>query len=130
MKKYVIGIVLIWTIILSGCNEVESTAEVVKQNTTKSELEEINLQITNQNSSYDEEMEETTITGEIKNDYSQELEYIEIEIVYYDVDGNQIFSDFTNTCNLESGKIWKFELNYWEDFDSYKLNIGDMFLSE
>jgi hypothetical protein len=130
LKKYVIGIVLIWTIILSGCNEVESTAEVVKQNTTKSELEEINLQITNQNSSYDEEMEETTITGEIKNDYSQELEYIEIEIVYYDVDGNQIFSDFTNTCNLESGKIWKFELNYWEDFDSYKLNIGDMFLSE
>lgn len=130
MKKYVIGIVLIWTIILSGCNEVESTAEVVKQNTTKSELEEINLQITNQNSSYDEEMEETTITGEIKNDYSQELEYIEIEIVYYDVDGNQIFSDFTNTCNLESGKTWKFELNYWEDFDSYKLNIGDMFLSE
>lgn len=130
MKKYVIGIVLIWIIILSGCNEVESTAEVVKQNTTKSELEEINLQIENQKSSYDEEMEETIITGEIKNDYSQELEYIELEITYYDVDGNQIFSDFTNTCNLESGKIWKFQLSYWEDFDSYKLKIGDMYLSE
>ena len=49
------------------------------------------------------------ITGILTNNSDSDKDYIQVEYVLYDADGNQIGTALANTNNLKAGGTWKYE---------------------
>ena len=49
------------------------------------------------------------ITGILTNNSNSDKDYIQVEYVLYDADGNQIGTALANTNNLKAGGTWKYE---------------------
>lgn len=48
------------------------------------------------------------IEGTCTNDSNQDYDYLQVELICYDADGNNLGTAMDNTNNLLSGQTWKF----------------------
>lgn len=65
------------------------------------------------------------IQGTIKNNSTEEYDYVEVEAVLYNDEGVQVGDTFTNTTNLSSGGKWKFEMTILQE-DATQYEIVDV----
>lgn len=49
-----------------------------------------------------------TITGEMKNTSSEDIDYVSVTFTLFDSEGNVIGSAYDNLNNLKSGQVWKY----------------------
>ena len=65
-----------------------------------------------------------TVTGAIKAiDDNKSYSYVQIEFVFFDADGAQIGSTFTNITSLSAGATWKYEaMGFDEGAESFKIS--------
>jgi len=71
---------------------------------------------------YEKEFE-SGVKGKVKNVSDSTLDYVEVEVKFYDKDGNRLGDNFTNVEELGAGKTWEFKLMFLDDgeFADYKL---------
>ena len=67
-----------------------------------------------------------TVTGIAKNTRNRELSYAQVDVKFYDNDGNVIGNSLDNINNLGAGETWKFKVMYLGT-DSY--NVGSYNIS-
>lgn len=115
----------------------DDTTETPETETTTTEAPETTVETTEQakakiveHDSYEKEFE-LGVEGKVKNVTDSTLDYLEVEVKFYDKDGNRIGDNFTNVEDLGAGKTWEFSLMFLEDgeFDSYELSATTNALS-
>ena len=101
-KKYMF-IILISIVFLSGCELLDKVDEQIEESTS--------LKITcrtekqyKSNSGYSYYIE-----GICTNDSSNDYDYLQVEYICYDKQGNNLGTAMDNTNNLLSGEKWKFK---------------------
>ncbi len=120
----IIGFIIIVGIIgsLSDSNNSSSTGSSITL-TEKGEP----LTILSHNDEYNE-YGNLIITGLAKNTGNKDLSYAQIDVKFYDEDGNVISNSFDNVNDLKKGETWKFEVMYIgldiDNVDGYKISVG------
>lgn len=71
---------------------------------------------------YEEEFE-SGVEGKVENVTDSTLDYVEVEVKFFDAEGNRLGDNFTNVEDLAAGKTWQFKLMFLEDgeFADYEL---------
>jgi len=82
------------------------------------------LEILSHNMDYNE-YGNLIITGIAKNTKNRELSYAQIDVKFYDNEGNVISNSLDNINNLGAGETWKFEVMYL-GLDTYNVGSYDI----
>lgn len=68
------------------------------------------------------------VEGVIVNNTGDTLSYVEVEVVFFNADGQRLGSNLSNTSDLPDGQEWLFEIMHLGDFDDvedYEITVTD-----
>lgn len=128
LKKLMYSIIIVLILTGYGCSKQKSIYpepsvinKIEKTPASANKIKISKLKIKNVKKTEDK------ITGEIKNTTTHKIDYIEVDVFFYDSSGNVISNDLVNMVDLEVGQTWKFEIiffDYEKEYDSYKLKLN------
>jgi len=106
-KKFLFLIVLCFIIIfVSGC-DFEDIDQSLKESTKDVTRPKVNCSIDNQYK--DDYGFYYYIEGVCENNGSKDYDYLQVEFICYDSEGNNLGTAIDNTNNLLSGQKWKYK---------------------
>lgn len=69
------------------------------------------------------------VQGEVKNVSDETLDYVAVEVAFYDADGAKLEDGLDNTKDLKPDTVWKFDAMYpdtdTEAVDDYEITVSD-----
>lgn len=69
------------------------------------------------------------VEGVVANNTGEDLDYVEVGVVFYNEDGQRLDDSFTNTTDMPDGEEWLFDVPLLggdaEDVDDYSIAVTD-----
>ena len=121
--KIVLGVVVSAIIIFIGFVGCVSSSINEMEEEEKKEKSCLVIQEDRLDVESDEWSTDKYIRGTVKNTCDESIDYVEVEAILFDINGNQINNDFTNTTNLKGQGTWLFEMWVDDDTDKYELTV-------
>ena len=121
--KIVLGVVVSAMIIFVGFIGCVSSSINDMEEEEKKEKSCLVIQENRLDVESDEWSTEKYIRGTVKNTCDEPIDYVEIKAILFDINGNQINSDFTNITDLKAQGTWPFEICVDDDTDKYELTV-------
>lgn len=121
--KIVLGVVVSAIIIFIGFVGCVSSSINEMEEEEKKEKSCLVIQEDRLDVESDEYYTEKYIRGIVKNTCDEPIDYVEVKANIFDINGNQIKSDWTNTTDLKAQGTWSFEFWVDDDTDKYELTV-------
>jgi len=127
MNKSILGVIAIiaMVVLVSGCSDTETT------NSSGSSSESTSSSGTNlvllSHQMVTDEFDTYSVKGSVQNNGVSALDYVEVNVKFYDSSGAVIGEGLDNTQNLGPGQVWKFDAMYFgtETPVKYDIEVSD-----
>lgn len=105
MKKKIIFIAsfLLMMVCITGCDYLDEVDKTIKDSTKP------NVSCTTEKQYLDDYGYSYYVEGKCTNNSSKDYDYLQIEYICYDNEGNNLGTAIDNTNNLLGGQTWKFK---------------------